>query len=69
MRFYPASELGDRGVFNANYVQQLLSQHMLGLNNYTDQLWIILNFEIWARIFLDEQGWNSVSEDVMAMAG
>ena len=42
----------ERNLFDASTVRQLVSEHASGVN-HSERLWALLNFEIWARIFLD----------------
>lgn len=43
----------ERNIFNQQFVQRLLAENDRGVRDHTDALWTLLNFEIWARIFLD----------------
>ena len=45
-----------RGYFNKDYVSTLLRQHVAGVQDHSDRLWSLLNFEIWNRIFIDGEG-------------
>jgi asparagine synthase (glutamine-hydrolysing) len=42
----------ERGIFNADYVRDLVASHMRG-ENHDERLWTLLNFEIWQRRFID----------------
>lgn len=44
-----------RGYFNSNYVEQLWREHVDGRHVWDGQLWLLLNFELWHRIYLDRQ--------------
>ena len=41
-----------RGLFNAPYIESLVAQHEKG-RNLDLQLWTLISFELWARVFLD----------------
>jgi asparagine synthase (glutamine-hydrolysing) len=41
-----------RGFFNAPYIEGLVAQHERG-RNLDLQLWTLISFELWARVFLD----------------
>jgi len=43
-----------RGVFRPQAVKQLWDDHQSGRGIYDNQLWLLLNFELWARQFLDQ---------------
>jgi asparagine synthase (glutamine-hydrolysing) len=55
----------DRGIFNTTFIEQLLQENNRGTHDHADALWTILNFEMWARVFLDGQAADSVSQDLM----
>jgi asparagine synthase (glutamine-hydrolysing) len=42
-----------RGMFAAEPLERLVAEHEVGTANHADRLWLLLNLEIWQRIFLD----------------
>ncbi|HKW94462.1 MAG TPA: asparagine synthase (glutamine-hydrolyzing) [Methylomirabilota bacterium] len=42
-----------RGMFDPQVLERLLNEHEAGVANHTDRLWLLLNLEIWHRIFID----------------
>lgn len=42
-----------RGYFNTEVVERLWREHVEGRHVRAEQLWLLLNFELWHRIFLD----------------
>jgi asparagine synthase (glutamine-hydrolysing) len=42
-----------RGLFKSEAVRQILHDHNNGRHDHTDQLWRLLNLELWHRIFID----------------
>lgn len=42
-----------RGVWDVNVVRAMAVEHCEGRANHADALWIILAFEVWARLWLD----------------
>jgi asparagine synthase (glutamine-hydrolysing) len=55
--YVTGSRARERGLFDADTVARLVSEHMRGVN-HSERLWTLLTFEIWARIFLDgESPW------------
>ncbi len=42
-----------RPYFNHRYIQELFAAHKSGRRVHSDQLWLLLNFELWHRRFLD----------------
>lgn len=44
-----------RGYFNSKFVEQLWKEHIEGRHVWDMQLWLLLNFELWHRIYLDRE--------------
>lgn len=42
-----------RGIFNPEFVRQLVRRHQVGGENHEERLWALVNFEIWQRQFVD----------------
>lgn len=42
-----------RGYFNSEFVESLWREHADGRNVWDTHLWLLLNFELWHRIYLD----------------
>jgi asparagine synthase (glutamine-hydrolysing) len=42
-----------RGLFDPSYIQRLVDEHRGGSVGHADRLWLLVNLEIWQRIFLD----------------
>jgi len=42
-----------RGLFNADFVRQLVRRHTKGSEDHSERLWALVNFEIWQRLFFD----------------
>jgi asparagine synthase (glutamine-hydrolysing) len=62
----------ERGIFNADYVKNLVARHMGG-ENHDERLWALLNFEIWQRRFMDGDDTgrrlDEISQPVELMTG
>jgi asparagine synthase (glutamine-hydrolysing) len=43
----------NRGYFNLPYIEKLLKSHRRGQRDYQNQIWMLLNFELWHRVFID----------------
>lgn len=43
-----------RGYFNVAYVEKILKEHRAGQRDYQNQIWLLLNFELWHRVFIDD---------------
>ena len=42
-----------RGLFNSDFVRNLVHRHQSGVENHEERLWALVNFEIWQRQFFD----------------
>jgi asparagine synthase (glutamine-hydrolysing) len=42
-----------RGLFEPEYLKQMVEAHQSGVENHADRLWSLLNLEIWLRQFID----------------
>jgi len=42
----------ERGIFEPNFVRSLVARHQAG-ENHSERLWMLINFEIWQRRFID----------------
>ena len=43
----------DRGIFEPDYVKDLVRRHRTGGENHDERLWALVNFEMWQRRFFD----------------
>ena len=43
-----------RGYFHPRYIEKLLKDHCSGQRDYQNQIWMLLNFELWQRVFIDK---------------
>jgi asparagine synthase (glutamine-hydrolysing) len=43
----------DRALFQPDLVRQLAHAQQEGIANHGDALWLLINLEIWQRIFID----------------
>ena len=44
-----------RGYFNTPFIERLWKEHVSGRHVWDSQLWLLLNFELWQRIYLDDE--------------
>jgi asparagine synthase (glutamine-hydrolysing) len=45
-----------RGYFNMSFIERLWREHANGQHIWDTHLWLLLNFELWHRIYLDGEG-------------
>jgi asparagine synthase (glutamine-hydrolysing) len=57
-----------RGFFEKSCVERMLADHFQGSRILTHQLWSLLTFEIWCRLYLDREG-TPRKQIVMTQAG
>ena len=55
-----------RNIFNVDFIDTLLRENQGGRRDHTDLLWTLMNFEIWARIFLDGERPEDISAEIMS---
>ena len=48
-----------RGLFRQDFVRELVSRHRAG-QNHADRLWMLINFELWQRLFIDQESADAV---------
>jgi hypothetical protein len=49
------SNLKRRGFFDPLYVRRLIQENASGRHDYNYLIYILLNFELWCRVYLDKQ--------------
>lgn len=53
-----------RGIFNQAYVERLVMEHRSGIN-HAERLWMLINFELWQRQFIDRERLVGQSDEVL----
>ncbi|MEX0900012.1 MAG: asparagine synthase (glutamine-hydrolyzing) [Gammaproteobacteria bacterium] len=43
----------DRGLFDDRYLTRLVAEHQTGHRDHGDRLWLLINLEIWQRLYVD----------------
>jgi len=51
-----------RGLFEPAVVAALVDEHRAGGADHGERLWLLLNLEIWQRLFLDREDPHAVAE-------
>jgi asparagine synthase (glutamine-hydrolysing) len=46
----------ERGIFNVAGVRACFSAHLSGQHDFSELLWLVLTYEMWARTYLDQRG-------------
>jgi asparagine synthase (glutamine-hydrolysing) len=50
-----------RGLFQAGVVRRLADEQRAGVADHGDRLWLLMNLEIWQRVFIDGEDPSSVT--------
>jgi asparagine synthase (glutamine-hydrolysing) len=51
--FLQQSHLAREGLFNQQTIERLLNEHQSGRNDHGNRLWLLLNSEVWYRMFIE----------------
>lgn len=65
-RIVLGSRAAARGLFHPAAVRRLAEEHRGGGRNHADRLWLLLNLELWQRIFLDGEDVGAVERAIHA---
>ena len=57
-----------RGLLDAGQVRQVIEDHDAHREDYSDLLLVLLNLEIWCRLFLDRRDTADVAGELSALA-
>ncbi len=52
------NQVQKRGYFNPDYVYKLLSEHISGTMDHAYMLWVLMMFELWHRIYIDNHSYS-----------
>jgi asparagine synthase (glutamine-hydrolysing) len=58
----------DRGIFDRAIVSEYMDAHVRGAANHAELLWVLLNLELWVKIFVDDVDPKMVAEEWKAVA-
>jgi asparagine synthase (glutamine-hydrolysing) len=61
-----SQSLARRGLFEPAVVAELIAAHRAQREDYTDALLALMNFEVWARLYLDGRSHQDVAEELKA---
>jgi len=60
-----SATLEKRGLLNADTVQRICAEHDRNREDYTDLILVLMNIEIWSRLFLDGRSHEDVSGELV----
>jgi asparagine synthase (glutamine-hydrolysing) len=58
----------ERGVFDPAFVRNLVAEHQSGARDHSQRLWSLVNFEMWARQFIDGETTSSAASRRLNLA-
>jgi asparagine synthase (glutamine-hydrolysing) len=59
-RLFADSRFVQANIFNEQYVARILDDHMSGRFDHSYRLWILLNLEIWYRLYVEQETMESM---------
>ena len=61
-KLFAESRFVELGIFEQKYMQELLDEHLSGKVDHNFRLWILLNLELWYRIYFENQSMDEMRE-------
>ncbi|OGW17185.1 MAG: asparagine synthase (glutamine-hydrolyzing) [Nitrospinae bacterium RIFCSPLOWO2_12_FULL_45_22] len=49
-------------IFDHEYVHNMTEEHIAGKRDHNFRIWIFMNLEIWYRLFIEQQSFNTIQE-------
>jgi asparagine synthase (glutamine-hydrolysing) len=65
-RFWTSARLLEEGIVRQAYVQRLVEEHRRGQVDHHVRLWMLLNVEVWFRIYMDRRTPSEVTTELLA---
>jgi asparagine synthase (glutamine-hydrolysing) len=59
---FAQSRFVQAGIFNREYMTHLLQEHVSGKANHDYRLWILMNLEVWYRMYFENENVESMKE-------
>ncbi len=66
--FLSDTRLAREGILNQPAIDEMLAEHRAGKADHGNRLWLLLNSEVWFRMFITGQDETSLSERIEAFA-
>jgi asparagine synthase (glutamine-hydrolysing) len=58
-----------RGQFNTLALRRMVAEHVAGQGGHWERLWLLVNFEVWQRLFIDGEDEQSIRRQLSAGRG
>ena len=68
-RLFLQSRFVEIGVFDRDYIFQILDEHLSGKADHNFRLWILINLEFWYRLYFDGESIESLTELTDSLMG
>ncbi len=52
---FKQSRFVDSGIFDGTYINRLLEEHIAGKADHNYRIWILINLEIWHRLYFENE--------------
>jgi len=67
INLFEQSRFVENGIFDYSYIQTILQEHLSGKKDHNFRIWILLNLEIWYRIYFENQTVDSAKEFITSL--
>lgn len=61
-RLFNESRFVELGIFDRTYIMSLFEEHMSGTTDHNFRLWILMNLEIWYRLYFENESVESIKK-------
>jgi asparagine synthase (glutamine-hydrolysing) len=65
-RFWQDARIVQEGLVRAPYIQQMLDEHRRGVADHHVRLWMLLNVEVWHRLYMERQSQAEIAQALRA---
>jgi len=62
------SRFVEDGIFEERYMTELLNEHLMGKRDHNYRLWLLLNLELWYRLYFENQTLNQLQETIVQLS-
>jgi asparagine synthase (glutamine-hydrolysing) len=57
---FAQSRFVETGIFNREYINGIIEEHIAGKSDHNYRLWILINLEIWYRLYFENESFESM---------
>ena len=66
---FAESRFVELGIFERAYVQRLVDEHIAGKIDHNYRLWLLINLEVWYRMFFEGMSIAAMQQDIERLMG